>query len=91
MIFIVVWESSENQVGQPPKKVDKLFKFFLKIRPTPPPPLREIPKSAPGSDKSSGSEKKFSVFKQTQGKMLRSKFAYSKFHTVFNFKTCEGM
>ena len=30
--FIVIWESSENQFGRP-KKIDKIFENFSKIRP----------------------------------------------------------
>ena len=32
-VFKVIRDSSENQFGQPKKKVDKLFEFFLKVRP----------------------------------------------------------
>ena len=45
--FLVLWESSKNKFGRPKKKVDKIFKLFLKFRPTPP---RENPRSAPGSE-----------------------------------------
>ena len=41
----MIWDSSENQFGRPIKKSTKLSKFFLKIRPPPPP--RENPRSAP--------------------------------------------
>ena len=27
-VFIVIWEGSENQLGRPKKKVDKIFDFF---------------------------------------------------------------
>ena len=45
-VFLVLCESSENQFGRPKKKVDKIFKKFLKIRPPP----RENPRSAPGGN-----------------------------------------
>ena len=38
-VYIVLWESSENQFGRPKKKVDKIFEIFSKIRP---PPLKKI-------------------------------------------------
>ena len=44
----MVWESSEDQFGRLKKKGRQKFNFFLKIRPPPPP--REIPRSAPAFD-----------------------------------------
>ena len=37
-VFLVLWESSENQFGRPKKKVDKIFENFWKS----PPPLEKI-------------------------------------------------
>ena len=46
-VFLVLWQSSENQFGRPKKKGRQNFRFFLK-NPPPPPPPRENPRSAPG-------------------------------------------
>ena len=35
-VFLMLWESSENHFGRPKKKVDKIFKNFLKSAPPPP-------------------------------------------------------
>ena len=34
-VFILVWESSENQFGRTKKKFDKIFKNCFKVRPPP--------------------------------------------------------
>ena len=46
-VFILFWESSENQIGRPKKGRQSFKKSFE----NPPPPPRENPRSAPGRDK----------------------------------------
>ena len=43
-VFLVIWESSDNQFGRPNKRSTKFSIYLSKIRPAP----REIPRTAPG-------------------------------------------